>query len=167
MPAGAPAIWRSFPAWRQALPGIRPLLAVPLAAEDNSAPLFSPLDIEGQAASIDGQIAAVNAKILSRAGPLAVVAFRLCAAASICLAAGGALLAESATVVSPICAAADLRLMTLIEAHGEAQDVAAETLAQAFFTVVEARKTCNQGQVESAIKLYESIPLGAGTPDSQ
>jgi hypothetical protein len=33
--------------------------------------------------------------------------------------------------------------MTLIEAHGEAQDVAAETLAQAFFTVVEARKAMN------------------------
>jgi hypothetical protein len=78
-----------------------------------------------------------------------------------------ALVAESATVVSPICAAADLRLITLIEAHGEAQDVAAEILAQAFFTVVEARKTCNQEQVESAIKLYKSIPLGAGIPDSQ
>jgi len=114
-------------------------------------------------AQFDGQLVRSTRKTRSRA----IVAFRLCAAASICLAAGGALLAESATVVSPICAAADLRLMTLIEAHGEAQDVAAETLAQAFFTVVEARKTCNQGQVESAIKLYESIPLGAGTPHSQ
>jgi hypothetical protein len=83
------------------------------------------------------------------------------------LATGGALVAESATVVSPICAAADLRLITLIEAHGEAQNVAAEILTQAFFTVVEARKTCNQGQVESAIKLYESIPVGAGIPHSQ
>jgi hypothetical protein len=118
-------------------------------------------------AQFDGQIAAVNAQILSRAGLLAIVAFRLCAAASIFLSTGGALVAESATVVSPICAAADLRLVTLIEAHGEAQDVAAEILAQAFFTVVEARKTCNQGQVESAIKLYESIPLGAGIPHSQ
>jgi uncharacterized protein YjiS (DUF1127 family) len=114
-------------------------------------------------AQFDGQLVRSTRKTRSRA----IVAFRLCAAASICLAAGGALLAESATVLSPICAAADLRLMTLIEAHGEAQDVAAETLAQAFFTVVEARKTCNQGQVESAIKLYESIPLGAGTPHSQ
>jgi hypothetical protein len=37
---------------------------------------------------------------------------------------------ESATVVSPICATADLRLTTLIEAHGEAQEVAPEILAQ-------------------------------------
>jgi hypothetical protein len=82
-------------------------------------------------------------------------------------ASGGAVVAESATVVSPICAAADLRLVTLIEAHGEAQDVAPEILAQAFFTVVEARKTCNQGQVETAIKLYESISLRAVVSRSQ
>jgi hypothetical protein len=110
-------------------------------------------------AQFDGQIAAVNAQILSRATLLSIVAFRLCAVASICLATGAALVAESATVVSPICAAADLRLTTLIEAHGEAQDVAPEILAQAFFTVLEARKACNQGQIEAAMELYRSIPL--------
>jgi hypothetical protein len=26
--------------------------------------------------------------------------------------------------------------------------------------VLEARKACNQGQVEAAMKLYDSIPLG-------
>jgi len=57
----------------------------------------------------------------------------------------------------------DLRLVTLIEAHGEAQDVAPEILAQAFFTVMEARKACNQGQVKSAIKLYETVPLPPAT----
>ena len=72
---------------------------------------------------------------------------------------GGATLKESATVVSALCVQADLRLITLIEAHGEAQDVAADALAQAFFTVMEARKACNRGQVESAMNLYESIPL--------
>jgi uncharacterized protein YjiS (DUF1127 family) len=107
-------------------------------------------------AQFNGQIAAVNAQILSRASLLSI-------AASICLATGGTTVAESATVVSPICAAADLRLITLIEAHGEAQDVAAEILAQAFFTVMEARKACNQGHVEPAIKLYESVPLPAVT----
>jgi hypothetical protein len=64
----------------------------------------------------------------------------------------GPTVAESATVVSPICAAADLRFVTLIEAHGEA-----EILAQAFFTVMEARKACNQGRIESAIKLMRAF----------
>jgi uncharacterized protein YjiS (DUF1127 family) len=107
----------------------------------------------------DRRIAAINAQILSRANLLSIVAFRLCAAASICLATGGALVAGSMTVVSPICAGADLRLITLIEEHGEAQDIDAEVLAQAFFTVIEARKACNQGHVEAAIKLYESVAL--------
>ena len=71
----------------------------------------------------------------------------------------GTTLAASATGVAAICAAADLRLITLIEARGEAQDVAAEILAQAFFTVMEARKACRQEHVELAIKLYENVPL--------
>jgi hypothetical protein len=119
--------------------------------------------IADRRARFDGQLPAVNAQVLSRASLLPIVAFRLWATASICLAMAGPTVAESATVVSPICAAADLRFVTLIEAHGEAQDVAAEILAQAFFTVMEARKACNQGRIESAIKLYESIPLPAVT----
>ena len=75
-------------------------------------------------AQFDGQIAAVNAQVLNRASLLSIVAFRLLGTASICLAMAGPTVAESATVVSPICAEADLRFITLIEAHGEAQDVA-------------------------------------------
>jgi uncharacterized protein YjiS (DUF1127 family) len=72
-------------------------------------------------AQFDGQLPAVNAQVLSSAS-LSIVAFRLGATASICLAMAGPPVAESATVVSPICAEADLRFVTLIEAHGEAQD---------------------------------------------
>jgi hypothetical protein len=79
-----------------------------------------------------------------------------------CLAAHGATAAGSATLLPQICATADLRITMLIEAHGEAQDVAAETLAHAFLTVLDARKACNEGQIDAAMKLYESIPLGAG-----
>jgi hypothetical protein len=112
----------------------------------------------------DGRIAAVGGRTPNgrRASLLSIVAFRLWAAASICLATDGATADEIPTMLPPICAVADLRLTMLIEAHGEAQDVAPETLAQAFLTVLEARKACNEGQVEAAIRLYESIPLGAG-----
>jgi hypothetical protein len=88
---------------------------------------------------------------------------RFCATAGICLAAAGVSAEESTTVVSSLCAAADVRLVTLIEAHGEAQDVAAETLAKAFFTVMEARKACNRGEVDAALELYDSIPFDAAT----
>jgi uncharacterized protein YjiS (DUF1127 family) len=91
-----------------------------------------------------------------RRGEIEVVVRNAVAAALICLPIAGAMAADR---VHWDCLAADLRLTTLIEAHGEAQDVAAETLRQAFFTVMEARKACNQGQVEAAMKLYDSIPL--------
>jgi uncharacterized protein YjiS (DUF1127 family) len=91
-----------------------------------------------------------------RRGEIEVVVRNAVAAALICLPIAGAMAADR---VPWDCLAADLRLTTLIEAHGEAQDVAAETLRQAFFTVMEARKACNQGQVEAAMKLYDSIPL--------
>jgi uncharacterized protein YjiS (DUF1127 family) len=91
-----------------------------------------------------------------RRGEIEVVVRNAVAAAFIGLPIGGTLAADR---VPLDCVAADLRLTTLIEAHGEAQDVAAETLRQAFFTVMEARKACNQGQVEAAMKLYDSIPL--------
>jgi hypothetical protein len=112
----------------------------------------------------DGKIAAVGARIPNgcRARLTSTVAFRLWAVASICLATDGATATGSTTLLSPICAAADLRLMMLIEAHSEAQDVVAETLVQAFLTVLDARKACNEGQVDAGIKLYESIPLDAG-----
>ena len=112
----------------------------------------------------DGRIAAVGGltPIGRRASFLSTVAFRLWAAASSCLATDGATADEIPTMLPVICATADLKLTMLIEAHGEAQDVAPETLAQAFFTVLEARKACNEGQVEAAIRIYESIPLGAG-----
>jgi len=129
--------------------------------------LLADIGVSPNIGAQEGRIAAVNARILSWASLLSIVAFRLCAVASICLATAGATLAESTTVVSPICAAADLRLTTLIEAHGEAQDVAPEILAQAFFTVMEARKACHEEQVEEAIKLYESIPLRAAISNSQ
>jgi uncharacterized protein YjiS (DUF1127 family) len=91
-----------------------------------------------------------------RRGEIEVVVRNAVAAALICLPIAGAMAADR---VPWDCLAADLRLTTLIEAHGEAQDVAAETLRQAFFTVMETRKACNQGQVEAAMKLYDSIPL--------
>ena len=124
---------------------------------------------EGSRQPFEREIAAVGARIPKghRASLLSAIAFRLWAAASVCLAAHGATAAGSATLLPQICAVADLRITMLIEAHGEAQDVAAETLAHAFLTVLDARRACNEGQIDAAMKLYESIPLGAGMSRSK
>ena len=57
------------------------------------------------------------------------------------------------------CAERDLQYVTLIERHGEAQDIAGEVLAQAFFTMVRARKACRQGHEQEAFAIYDSIKL--------
>jgi len=115
-------------------------------------PRESPTLGAANGAQLDGWITATNPPVR-----------RLWAAAIVCFAIGSTMAAER---VPPVCVAADLRLVALIEAHGEAQDVAADTLAQAFFTVLEARKACNEGHVEAAMKLYESIPLSPVISDA-
>ena len=116
------------------------------------------VDVAQIGAPCDDETAAVNLQTApKRRRRRWATALRLWAAASLCLAFGGAMAAEN---IPEVCLEADLRLTTRIEAHGEAQDVAGEVLAKAFFTVLQARRACNQGQVETAMKLYDSIPLG-------
>jgi hypothetical protein len=117
------------------------------------------VDVAQIGAPLDDEAAAVNPQTAPKRRRRLrwMAALRLWAGASICLAFGGAMAAEN---IAAVCLQADLRLTTRIEAHGEAQDVAGEVLAKAFFTVLEARRACNQGHVETAMKLYDSIPLG-------
>jgi hypothetical protein len=111
------------------------------------------------AVSYSSRAAALGARVPARRRSM--LAFVFCAA-SACVAAGAAT-AQDPAPVSPLCADADVRLVTLIEAHGDAQDMPAEVLAQAFFTVMKARKACNRGEVEAALALYDSTPLGVVT----
>src|ERR1700749_4544106 len=101
------------------------------------------VDVAQIGAPFDEETAAVNPQTRPkrRRRSLWTPAFRLWAAPSVCLAFGGAMPGES---VPEVGTEAALRLTTRIEAHGEAQDVAGEVLARAFFTVLEARKACNQ-----------------------
>ena len=57
------------------------------------------------------------------------------------------------------CAERDLQYVILIERHGEAQDIPGDVLAQAFFTMMRARKACGQGREQDAFALYDSIKL--------
>jgi hypothetical protein len=55
------------------------------------------------------------------------------------------------------CALRDLRLVMSIEAHGEAQDVHADKLADAFFMLMNAREACAAGRIDEALAVYDSI----------
>ena len=73
----------------------------------------------------------------------------------------GALGADAAkpNLTTRACAERDLQYVALIERHGEAQDIAGGVLAQAFFTVMRARKACRQGREQDAFAIYDSIKL--------
>jgi len=60
------------------------------------------------------------------------------------------------------CAARDLKLLTSINEHGEAQDVPADDLRSAFFALVKARGVCAAGRVDEALALYDSAAIGPG-----
>ena len=60
------------------------------------------------------------------------------------------------------CAARDLKLLTSLNEHGEAQDVPADDLRAAFFALVKARGVCATGRVDEALALYDSVVIGSG-----
>ncbi len=73
----------------------------------------------------------------------------------------GALAGDAArpNLTTRACAERDLQFVILIERHGEAQDIRGEVLAQAFFTMMRARKACRQGREQDAFAIYDSIKL--------
>jgi hypothetical protein len=56
-----------------------------------------------------------------------------------------------------LCAARDVEVVTLIEDHGDAADIAAERLAKAGLDQMQARLACSAGQSEQAIAIYDQI----------
>ena len=63
------------------------------------------------------------------------------------------------SIVSTPCAASDLRLVTAIEAHGEAQDLPGATLYAAFSAMMRARAACEAGRIEEGLALYDRLTL--------
>jgi hypothetical protein len=70
---------------------------------------------------------------------------------------------SSAIAAEPIhrarCAARDLKIVMLIESHGEAQDVPADALREAFFTMAKARAACAAGRTDEALAIYDGISI--------
>ena len=59
------------------------------------------------------------------------------------------------------CAARDLKLLTAINEHGEAQDLPADDIRTAFFALVKARGVCAAGRVDEALAMYDGVVMGA------
>jgi hypothetical protein len=61
-----------------------------------------------------------------------------------------------------LCAARDIEVVTLIEDHGAANDIAPEKLAKAGLTQMNARVACSNGHMEDGIALYNDILSALG-----
>jgi hypothetical protein len=66
----------------------------------------------------------------------------------------------AATTLS--CAERDVGLMTAIEDHGAANDVAPDRLAAAAFGMLQARALCGSGREAEALALYDGTLRGLG-----
>jgi hypothetical protein len=65
------------------------------------------------------------------------------------------------------CAARDLKLLTAINEHGEAQDAPADDLRAAFFSLVRARGFCAAGRVDEALAIYDGVAIGSSSKTAQ
>jgi hypothetical protein len=74
---------------------------------------------------------------------------------------------EDAVTFSPECARREVQVITLIEDHGQKQDMPSDKLAAAGLKMLEARMTCYEGRVSEATKLYDSITDSLRPPASQ
>ncbi len=64
---------------------------------------------------------------------------------------------ERANKFTAACAHRDLLVTTLIDRHGEDQDVVGDELREASLIVMDARVTCARGREHEALALYDSI----------
>ncbi|MBX9845350.1 MAG: hypothetical protein K2Z80_26410 [Xanthobacteraceae bacterium] len=60
------------------------------------------------------------------------------------------------------CAARDLKVLTALGEHGEAQDVPGDIIAAAFFSLVKARAACAAENFTEALAIYDGISLVPG-----
>jgi hypothetical protein len=60
------------------------------------------------------------------------------------------------------CASRDLKILTALGEHGEAQDIPGDDIAAAFFSMVKARAACAAGNTTEALAIYDSIALVPG-----
>jgi hypothetical protein len=93
---------------------------------------------------------------LRRIGAATGIIIATCAASN---AAGS----EQETALAPVCAEREVQVITLLEDHALAQDIASDRLGDAGLARLEAQMTCYQGRVAEAVSIYDRIIVELGT----
>ena len=83
----------------------------------------------------------------------------LCLAGAIVVSAAGSGVAagDQAGPFATACALKETKVITLIEDHGDAEDLPADRLGEAGLAMLRARSACYEGRVGEALALYDSI----------
>ena len=66
-------------------------------------------------------------------------------------------LAQVAGELPLACATQDLAAWTLVELRGEAQSLPSQVVADAFFEIMDARRSCRAGRSEEALATYARV----------
>jgi hypothetical protein len=64
---------------------------------------------------------------------------------------------QQANKFTAACSYRDLLVTTLIDRHGEDQDIAGDKLGEAYFVVMDARVACARGREREALAMYDSL----------
>jgi hypothetical protein len=70
---------------------------------------------------------------------------------------GNALAEAAAVLLARECAVKEVAVITVIEDHGEADDLPADRLAEAGQTMMDARSACYAGRVAEALAMYDRV----------
>src|SRR5215470_3543138 len=66
-----------------------------------------------------------------------------------------------------LCAQREALLQTLVEAHGQIPNAASALLAESSITIAQARSACDDGRVEAALAVYDSLIARLTSPDDR
>jgi hypothetical protein len=69
---------------------------------------------------------------------------------------------ESRPILARICADREITVLTLIEDHGDIEDLPAEEISEAFIALLEARAICYAGETTQAVGQYDAISIKLG-----
>src|SRR5258708_40334882 len=81
----------------------------------------------------------------------------LAGAVVVSAAGSGAAADEQSGAFATACALKEIKVITLIEDHGEAQDLPSDSLGDAGLAMLRARAACYEGRVSEALALYDGI----------
>jgi hypothetical protein len=99
----------------------------------------------------------IGAIMLVRAHHTITVIAALIVGFGVAVAAGAARADWQSGSFAAICAAKEIKVITLIEDHGAAADLASDRLGDAGLAMLRARLACYEGRVAEAVALYDGI----------